>query len=152
METTLKPRSESELVGAVQDAIGAGTPLEILGTGTKRGLGRPMQTARTLDVSGFSEISLYEPEELVITPGAGATLAEIEGVLAARSQMFAFEPPDLSRLLGSAHTGTIGGMLACNLSGPRRIKAGAVRDHILGIAGVSGRGEAFKAGGRVVKN
>ena len=148
----LKPRNEGELVEAVKDAIGTGSPLEIVGTATKRGLGRPMQTARTLDMSGFAGISLYEPEELVITLGAGTKRAEVEAALAARGQMLAFEPPDFSRLLGSVHAGTIGGMLAANLSGPRRIKAGAVRDHVLGIHGVSGRGEAFKAGGRVVKN
>jgi glycolate oxidase FAD binding subunit len=152
MDQVLRPRSEDELVEAVANAIESASPLELVGTGTKRGLGRPMQTARTLDVSAFSGISLYEPEELVITAGSGTKLADIEAALAAKGQMFAFEPPDLSRLLKSADAGTIGGMLAANLSGPRRIKAGAVRDHVLGIAGVSGRGEAFKAGGRVVKN
>ena len=152
MDAVLKPRSESELIEAVEDAIGAGAPFEVVGGGTKRALGRPMQTARTLDLSDFSGITLYEPEELVITAGAGTTLSKIEEALNAKGQMLAFEPPDLSQLLGSAHAGTIGGMLAANLSGPRRIRAGGVRDYILGIAGVSGRGEAFKAGGRVVKN
>jgi glycolate dehydrogenase FAD-binding subunit len=152
MDAILKPGGEMELGEAIEMAVAAGTPLELIGAGTKRGLGRPMQTARTLDLSRFSGISLYEPEELVITAGAATPLAEIKAALAAKDQMLAFEPPDLSRLLGGAHTGTIGGMLACNLSGPRRIKAGAARDHILGFAGVSGRGEVFKAGGRVVKN
>lgn len=136
----------------VQTALADKTPLELIGTGTKRGLGRPMQTAATLDLSGFSEITLYEPEELVITAGAGTKLDDIRKLVSDKGQEFAFEPPDLSRLLGTDHAGTLGGMLACNLSGPRRLKAGAARDHILGIAGVSGRGEAFKAGGRVVKN
>lgn len=150
--THFRPETESDLVAIVQDALAGKTPLELIGTGTKRGLGRPMQTAATLDLSGFSAISLYEPEELVITVGAGAKLDDIRGLVASRNQEFAFEPPDLSRLLGSDHSGTLGGMLALNLSGPRRLKAGAARDHILGVAGVSGRGEAFKAGGRVVKN
>jgi glycolate oxidase FAD binding subunit len=149
---SFKPETEADLVHVVQDAVAGKTPLEVIGTGTKRGLGRPMQTAATLDLSGFSTVSLYEPEELVITAGAGARLDEIRALIAASGQEFAFDPPDLSRLLGSDHAGTLGGMLACNLSGPRRLKAGAARDHILGVAGVSGRGEAFKAGGRVVKN
>jgi glycolate oxidase FAD binding subunit len=150
--TSLRPETETDLVVMVQEALAEKTPLELVGTGTKRGLGRPMQTAATLDLSGFAAISLYEPEELVITAGAGARLAEINELISTNGQEFAFEPPDLSRLLGSDHAGTLGGMLACNLSGPRRLKAGAARDHILGVAGVSGRGEAFKAGGRVVKN
>jgi glycolate oxidase FAD binding subunit len=149
---SFKPDTEADLIGVVQDALAGKTPLELIGTGTKRRLGRPMQTAATLDLSGFSAVSLYEPEELVITAGAGARLDEIGALIAASGQEFAFEPPDLSRLLGSDHAGTLGGLLACNLSGPRRLKAGAARDHILGVAGVSGRGEAFKAGGRVVKN
>ena len=150
--SSLRPQSETDLIAVVQDALSQKTPLELIGTATKRALGRPMQTAATLDLSGFSAVSLYEPEELVITAGAGARLAEIRELISAKGQEFAFEPPDLSRLLGTDHAGTLGGMLACNLSGPRRVKAGAARDHILGVTGVSGRGEAFKAGGRVVKN
>lgn len=150
--SSLRPQSETDLIAVVEDALANKTPLELVGTATKRGLGRPMQTAATLDLSGFAEVSLYEPEELVISAGAGATLADVTKLISARGQEFAFEPPDLSRLLGSEHAGTLGGLLACNLSGPRRPKAGAARDHILGITGVSGRGEAFKAGGRVVKN
>lgn len=150
--TNWRPQTETDLVDVVQNALTEKTPLELIGTGTKRGLGRPMQTAATLDLSGFSAVSLYEPEELVITAGAGAKLDDMRKLLFDKGQEFAFEPPDLSRLLGTAHAGTLGGMLACNLSGPRRLKAGAARDHVLGIAGVSGRGEAFKAGGRVVKN
>jgi glycolate oxidase FAD binding subunit len=148
----LSPQTEPELVEMVEDALAGKTPLELVGTATKRALGRPTQTAATLDLSGFSEISLYEPEELVITAGAGARLNDVKKQLADKGQEFAFEPPDLSRLLGSAHAGTLGGMLATNLSGPRRLKAGAARDHVLGVTGVSGRGEVFKGGGRVVKN
>ncbi|TMJ42728.1 MAG: glycolate oxidase subunit GlcE [Alphaproteobacteria bacterium] len=149
---SFKPETEASLVDVVQAALADRTPLELIGNGTKAALGRPMQTAATLDLSNFSAVSLYEPEELVITAGAGTRLDEVRKLLDDKGQEFAFEPPDLSGLLGSAHAGTLGGMLACNLSGPRRLKAGAARDHILGVAGVSGRGEAFKAGGRVVKN
>jgi len=148
----LKPESQTDLVDVVQKALADRMPLDLMGTGTKAGLGRPISAADTLDLSGFSAVSLYEPEELVITAGAGALLDDLRRLLDAKGQEFAFEPPDLSKLLGSIHSGTLGGMLACNLSGPRRLKAGAARDHILGVAGVSGRGEAFKAGGRVVKN
>jgi glycolate oxidase FAD binding subunit len=98
-------------------------------------------------------VTLYEPEELVFSAKAGTPLAEIEALLAARGQQLAFEPMDYGPLLGGpAGRGTIGGVLAANLSGPRRLKAGAARDHILGISAVSGRGELFKSGGRVVKN
>jgi glycolate oxidase FAD binding subunit len=96
---------------------------------------------------------MYEPAELVLTARAGTPLAEIEAAIEAERQQLAFEPPDYGPLYGGpAGAGTIGGALACNLSGPRRLKAGAARDHFLGIAAVSGRGEPFKAGGRVVKN
>jgi glycolate oxidase FAD binding subunit len=148
----VRPKTEAELCEAVRAAVDKKTPLEIAGTSTKRALGRPVQAAELLDLSGFSRIELYEPDELVITAGAGTLRSEAEAKLAKKRQCFAFEPPDLSRLLGSAHAGTLGGMLGCNLAGPRRIKAGAARDHILGIEGVNGLGQAFKAGGRVVKN
>ena len=148
MTPTFKPQSIPELA----DYVALGGRLEIMGSGTKRGLGRPLQPETAIDMSGFSGISLYEPEELVLEAGAGTPLSEIEKALAKNHQQLAFEPPDHSKLLGGKHKGTLGGLMACGLSGPRRIKAGAARDHILGIAGVSGRGEIFKAGGRVVKN
>ncbi|MGD0023155.1 MAG: FAD-binding protein, partial [Xanthobacteraceae bacterium] len=100
-----------------------------------------------------SGVTLYEPEELVLSAKAGTPLAEIEALVAASKQELAFEPMDYGPVLGTqAGAATIGGVLAANLSGPRRIKAGAARDHFLGVAAVSGRGETFKAGGRVVKN
>lgn len=148
MTPTFKPQSVPELA----DYVALGGRLEVMGSGTKRGLGRPLQPETAIDMSGFKGISLYEPEELVLEAGAGTPLSEIEKALAKNHQQLAFEPPDYSQLLGGKHKGTLGGLMACGLSGPRRIKAGAARDHILGIAGVSGRGEIFKAGGRVVKN
>jgi glycolate oxidase FAD binding subunit len=115
-------------------------------------LGRPVQDSQLLDLSKFSNVNAYEPEELILDVGAGAKLSDIEKLIFAKQQYLAFEPPDFSKLLDSKHSGTMGGLLACNLSGPRRIKAGAARDHVLGLQGVSGRGEIFKAGARVVKN
>ena len=106
-----------------------------------------------LDVSALSGIVSYEPAELVLTARAATPMATIDAVLAERGQCLAFEPPDLSALLaGAASGGTLGGVIATGLSGPRRFKAGAARDHVLGIAAVSGRGEAFVGGGKVVKN
>lgn len=148
MTPTFKPQSVPELA----DYVALGGRLEVMGSGTKRGLGRPLQPETAIDMSVFKGISLYEPEELVLEAGAGTPLSDIEKALAKNHQQLAFEPPDYSKLLGGKHNGTLGGLMACGLSGPRRIKAGAARDHILGIAGVSGRGEIFKAGGRVVKN
>jgi glycolate oxidase FAD binding subunit len=150
---TFKPENADQVVEAVAWAAAEAQPLEVAGRGTKRGLGRPMQAAQGIDLSGMSGITLYEPEELVLSARAGTPLAEIEAALAERRQQLAFEPGDLGPLLGAeAEQGSIGGMLASNLAGPRRIKAGAARDHFLGASAVSGRGEAFKCGGRVVKN
>ncbi len=151
--TTFTPTTTDEVLAAVIWAAGEGEPLEIVGQGTKRGIGRSVQTEHMLDLSGLTGVTLYEPEELVLSARAGTTLAEIETLLAERSQELAFEPMDYGPLLGGEPgRGTIGGVLAANLSGPRRLKIGAARDHILGVHAVSGRGEAFKSGGRVVKN
>ena len=150
MSTAFEPRTAAELAAAVAGSSG---PLEIIGAGSKRGLGRPVNSGGLLDLSRLSGIILYEPEELVLTAAAGTPLAEIEQALAGRKQMLAFEPPDLGPLYGGpAGQGTLGGMLACNLAGPRRPKAGAARDHFLGALAVNGQGEIFKTGGRVVKN
>jgi glycolate oxidase FAD binding subunit len=150
--TRFRPAEERELVEIVAAAVAQEEPLEIVAGASKRGLGRPLQTPHVLDVSAFSGIRAYEPEELVLTAGAATPLGEIDAALAARGQMLAFEPPDWRALLGATAGGTLGGVIACNLSGPRRIKAGAARDHFLGFRAVSGRGEAYKAGGKVVKN
>ncbi len=151
MTDTLKPRNAKEVEDAVRWALAQGKAVEVRGHGSKRGIGRPAQTDATLDLSALTGVTLYEPEELVLSARAGTPLAEIEAFVAGKGQQLAFEPMDYGPLLGSAG-GTIGGVLAANLSGPRRIKAGAARDHFLGFSAVSGRGETFKSGGRVVKN
>ena len=152
MDQALKPRTVDELVQAIEWAVAGVHPLELISGGSKCALGRPMQVERTLDLSAFTGIREYEPEELVLTAGAATPLAEIEAVLDEKGQMLAFEPVDYGALLDNKAGATLGGVLACNLSGPRRIKAGAARDHLLGFHAVSGRAEAFKAGGKVVKN
>ncbi|MBO6783527.1 MAG: glycolate oxidase subunit GlcE [Alphaproteobacteria bacterium] len=156
MVETLKPDTTEQVREAVAWASGEETPVEIVGTGTKRGFGRPMgdgnrTIGHVLDLSALSGITLYEPEELVLSAWAGTPLADIEAAVADKGQMLAFEPPALAGLYGE-EGGTLGGMIACNLAGPRRIRAGAARDHILGIEAVTGRGDIVKSGGRVVKN
>ena len=153
MADILKPRDGKDVEEGVGWALAKAKTLEIVGRGSKRALGRPSQTDHTLDLSGLSGVTLYEPAELVLSAKAATPLAEIEGLVAAKGQQLAFEPMDYGPLLDSpAEAGTIGGALAANLAGPRRIKAGAARDHFLGVTAVSGRGETFKSGGRVVKN
>ncbi len=153
MAETLQPATPAHVLDAVRWAMAEETPLELLSGATKRGYGRPVQAAHSLDLSRLSGIDLYEPEELVLRAGPGTPMAEIEAALAEAGQMLAFEPADLGPLYGHERgRQTLGGVIAANLSGPRRIKAGAARDHLLGFEGVSGRGEAFKSGGRVVKN
>jgi len=153
MADTIKPRDRNDIEAAVQWALGGGKSLEIVGHGSKRALGRPSQHDATLDVSALSGVTLYEPQELVLSAKAGTPLAEIDAVLAAQGQALAFEPMDYGPVLGEPEgQSTVGGVIAANLSGPRRIKVGTVRDHFLGLIAVSGRGETFKSGGRVVKN
>ena len=118
MADTLKPKDEAEVVEALNDALAGGKTLELVGHGTKRAIGRAAQTDRTLDVSAISGVTLYEPEELVLSARAGTPLAEIEKLLADKNQELAFEPPDLGPLLGgAAGAATLGGTLAVNLSG-----------------------------------
>ena len=153
MTDTLKARDAKDVEDAVQWALGEAKALEILGHGSKRSIGRPLQADLMLDLSALSGVTLYEPEELVLSAKAGTPLAEIEALVAGQGQRLAFEPMDCAQLLdGPIGSGTIGGTIAANLCGPRQLVAGAARDHLLGFSAVSGRGEAFKSGGRVVKN
>ncbi|MDP2410765.1 MAG: glycolate oxidase subunit GlcE [Pseudolabrys sp.] len=153
MTEVLKPRDAKEVEDAVRWALGNDKALELAGQGTKRGIGRPSQTDATLDLSDLTGVTLYEPAELVLSARAGTPLREIEKLLDDNNQQLAFEPMDYGPLFGlEAGQGTIGGAIASNLSGPRRIKQGAARDHFLGVSAVTGRGETIKSGGRVVKN
>lgn len=153
MTDVLKPRDTKEVEDAVRWALGNDKALELAGQGSKRALGRPGQTDATLDLSGLTGVTLYEPAELILSAKAGTPLAEIEALLDQNNQQLDFEPMDYGPLLGGeAGKGTLGGAIATNLSGPRRIKAGAARDHFLGVTAVTGRAETVKSGGRVVKN
>ncbi len=153
MADTLKPAGAKEVEDAVKWALGNDKALEVAGQGTKRKLGRPSQTDFTLDLSGLNGVTLYEPAELVLSAEAGTPLSEIVALLDKNNQELGFEPMDYGPLLGGeAGRGTLGGAIAANLSGPRRIKAGAARDHFLGVTAVTGRGDTIKSGGRVVKN
>jgi glycolate oxidase FAD binding subunit len=149
---TLKVRDAADVEQAVRSALASEQPLEIIGHGSKRQVGQPMSTNALLDLSALNAVTAYEPNELIITVQAGAPLADVLSLIDSKNQQFAFEPINTSPLLGTPDIGTIGGMIGAGLAGPRRIKAGGARDHLLGAHAVSGFGDSFKAGGRVVKN
>ncbi|MCA1363242.1 FAD-binding protein [Bradyrhizobium sp. IC3069] len=149
---TLKVRDAKDVEEVVRAAIASEQPLEIIGHGGKRGIGHAMATNAVLDVSALNAVTAYEPNELIITLQAGAPLADVLALIDAKNQQFAFEPVNTAPLLGTTATGTIGGMIAAGLAGPRRIRAGGARDHLLGAHAVSGFGDSFKTGGKVVKN
>lgn len=137
----------------IEEALRDGLSLRVLGGGSKRALWHHDRTRLLLDVSACSGVTRYQPEELVLSLRAGTPLTEVEALLDSRGQRLAFEPPDFGAVLGSASgRTTIGGVIASGFAGPRRVSAGNVRDHLLGFDAVSGRGECFKAGGRVIKN
>ena len=140
----MRPTSIEELAEIIADASSSGRKLEIVGGGTRTGIGAPREVER-LGMTGFSGVIDYDPAELVLTVGAGMPLAEIEALVASKGQMLAFEPY-------GAPGSTIGGVVAAGVSGSRRVSRGAVRDHLLGFKAVSGRGETFVGGAKVVKN
>jgi len=149
----MRPIDEREFSSVLADATAANTPLEVSGGGSKRQIGRPMQTSASVSSRAMRGITLYEPTEMVMAVRSGTPLGQVETALAERGQMLAFEPLDLGPLTGGeAGQGTIGGVFATNVSGARRVAVGAARDHLLGVRGVNGRGEVFKSGGRVMKN
>ena len=146
------PDSEEALAAEVTRAHVAREPLCIEGRGTKRAMLRPVQAARTLSTRNLTGIVLYRPTELMIRARAGTPIPEIEAALAENNQQIIAEPPDLTALFGASEAATLGGVVSTNLSGPRRIMWGAMRDHVLGIRAVTGEGEVFRSGGRVLKN
>ena len=133
------------LIDAVHLAAARATPLRIRGGGTKDVLGQSLQ-GEVLDTTALKGIVAYEPSELVVTVRAGTPLAALEVALAQQGQCLPFEPPRFGA------GGTVGGMVAAGLSGPARVSVGAVRDYVLGLELVNGRGEALTFGGQVMKN
>lgn len=146
------PIDEAALASQISDAFAAGEPISVSGNDTKAGLLRPVQAARSLSTRGLTGITLYSPNELIIQARAGTPVWEIEATLAANGQHLIAEPPDFAGLYASTGAQTIGGMVATNLSGSRRIAWGATRDHVMGVRAVNGSGEIIRAGGRVLKN
>lgn len=147
-----RPATSAELVDLISQAAATASPLEFFAGGTKRAVCDPKREAQAIDLGAFAGVVDYEASELVMTVRPATPLAEVEALLAKNGQMLAFEPWDAGVLWGTAGKSTIGGVIAAGLSGPRRLSAGGARDHLLGFHAVSGRGEAFKAGGKVVKN
>ncbi len=151
--SVLKPDKEETIAEVIKHCYKKNIPLEICGLGSKKNIGRNFQSQKTIDLSNYSGIIKYEPEELYIKVKSGTPIQEIKKALEKKNQHLAFEPTDFGPLFnGQTNEGTIGGVLSCNFSGPRRFKVGSARDHILGFRGVNGRGEIIKSGGTVVKN
>jgi glycolate oxidase FAD binding subunit len=150
--STLQPSDAKQTAEAIVWAAAEGDSLEIVAGGTKRALGRSTKTDHILDLSQLRGIVTYEPAELVLTVQPGEPLASINAELAKNRQMLAFEPPDWRALLGAEGEPTLGGVIACNLAGSRRVRAGSARDYVLGFSAVNGFGDIWKAGGKVVKN
>ena len=146
------PATEVEAGAVIAEAAARRAPLAVSGGATKAEIGRPAQTEATLSSAGLTGVTIYEPAELVIAARAGTPLSEVVRTLAERSQQLPFEPMDHRPLLGASGEPTIGAVAAANISGPRRIMAGAARDSLIGVRFVNGRGEAVKSGGRVMKN
>jgi len=147
------PINEREVSSFIKKNYKSNTPIEIIGSGSKKKIGKPIQCSKTLSLSKLNGIVEYLPEELYIKVKAGTPIKKIEEELKKNNQQLAFEPIDFGHLLnGKSDYGTAAGQAACNISGPRRFKVGSIRDHVLGFRGVNGRGEIIKSGGVVVKN
>jgi glycolate oxidase FAD binding subunit len=146
----IAPDDEAGFTAAINAAVADRAPLSIEGLGSKAGFLREMQTAATLSTRNHAGISLYAPQELIVSARTGTTLAALEAKLAEGGQHLIAEPPHYAFLDGADQT--IGGVVAANLSGPRRVAWGAMRDHLMGMRAVTGRGEVVRSGGRVLKN
>jgi glycolate oxidase FAD binding subunit len=152
-QSIFKPETRKEISEIIKNCYKKNIPLEINGHQSKKKIGRNFQSEKTLDLSCYSGIIEYKPEELYIKVKSGTPIKEITSELDRHNQQLAFEPNDFGFLFsGNSNEGTIGGVIASNFSGPRRFKSGSARDHILGFQGINGKGETIKSGGTVVKN
>ncbi len=148
-----EPKDEIEIQQIIKFCYKKNLPIEIVGNQTKLDIGKKMQCAKTLDMSKFSGIIDYKPEELYIKVKAGTPINFVREELKKNKQHLAFEPVNFSKIFKkNSNEGTVGGTLSCNFSGSRRFKVGSARDHILGFKGFNGKGEKIKSGGTVVKN
>ena len=152
LAAAMAPTDEAGVVAAVRAAHAAHEPLLVRGNGSKLSMLRPVRAAGVLSAAGLTGITLYSPQELVLSARAGTPIAELEAAVAAGGQQITAEIPDFSALLGGTAPPTLGGAVAANLSGPRRVAWGAMRDHVLGLRAVNGAGELIRSGGRVLKN
>ena len=151
--SSFRPVSEKDISEFIKLCNKKNIPIEIKGLSSKQKIGRNFQSEKELDLSQFSGIIKYEPEELYIKVKSGTSMEIITKELDKNNQQLAFEPINFGYIFeGKSNPGTIGGVVACNFSGSRRFKSGSVRDHVLGIRVVTGRGEIIKSGGTVVKN
>ena len=152
MSETYCPNNQEEISQFIYDSYELNKPIEITTLNSKP-IGRSIQCSQTLDLRKNSGIIEYLPEELYIKVKAGTPLIDILELLKTKNQTLGFEPVDLGYLYsGKSNYGSVGGVVSCNLSGPRRFKSGALRDHLLGFTAVNGKGECIKSGGTVVKN
>ena len=148
-----EPKDEIEIQQIIKYCYKKNLPIEIVGNKTKQEIGKKLQCAKTLNMSKYSGIIEYKPEELYIKVKAGTPIKTINEELKKNNQHLAFEPINFSEIFKkNSNEGTIGGTLSCNFSGSRRFKVGSARDHILGFKGFNGKGEKIKSGGTVVKN
>ncbi|MBP1870690.1 glycolate oxidase FAD binding subunit [Ensifer adhaerens] len=147
-----EPASEEGIATVVRAMAAERASLAVIGGGTRSGLGNPVRADRVLSTRRLSGIVSYNPAEMTVSALAGTPLSEIEAALAENRQMLSFEPMDHRPVFATTGEPTIGGVFAANVSGPRRIIAGAARDSLLGVRFVNGSGDAIKAGGRVMKN
>ena len=153
LQPSMRPSFEQDASLILKEATANGVGVEIVGGGSKRGIGRPSSATHVLSTLMMRGITLYEPNELVMSARAGTPVADVMAQLARSNQMLAFEPSEYAGVLGTdTQYATIGSVFAMNASGPRRITAGAARDHLLGVRGITGAGNDFKSGGRVMKN
>ena len=152
-QNTFNPSSREEIAEIIRNCYKKNIPLEINGSKSKNKIGRNFQAEKTLDLTNYSGIIDYKPEELYIKVKAGTPINSIIEELDKHDQQLAFEPVDFGFLFnGKSNNGTIGGVISCNFAGPRRFKVGSARDHLLGFQGINGKGEIIKSGGTVVKN